>query len=426
MQRLLLLLSTLFALYACAPVQTHKTAAPVRHPAAAKAPSQQPVAQPPAAVTAAISRPALVVASPTAEQATVPQNYAGNAHIALLLPLQSNVFGTAASIVQQGFMAAASLNLNGLPVQAYSNFDENHSLAEVYREAIANGAVAVVGPLTRNGVKSLADVGNFPVPTLSLNILDSVPAHNMYFFGMAIESEARQVANLARQQGKQQAIVITSNDTLARRLQLAFEEQWAASGGTIAREIEFKGDTAVFSSLVAKPGLMVFFATDMDKTRPIRPFLTKELPAYATSQIFAGNEQTLINYDLEGIHFVDMPWLLQADLPAIANYPHAFPPLAADMERFYALGIDAYRLTLLLLNHQEDAALPMLGATGNIRLNNGYLFQHEAMPATFMQGHARTADAPAAPTVVMFPGQELPVEAAASAVPETGGLNTLP
>lgn len=362
---------------------------------------------------------------PAIYQSAVPQDKVGNAHIALLLPLQSAMFGAAASAVQQGFMAAAGLDPNALPVRTYSDFDENTGVTAVYREAVANGAVAVAGPLTRNGVKALAELGDFPVPTLGLNTLEGAPAHNLYLFGMAVEAEARQVAQLAKEQGKQRAIVITSNDTLARRLQLAFEEQWAASGGVIAREIEFSGDTADFASLIARPDLMVFFATDLDKTRQIRPFLTRDIAAYATSQIFPGNEQTLINYDLDGIRFVDMPWLLQADQPAIAAWPRANPPLAADMERLYALGLDAFRLTALLINHREGSALPMAGATGSLSLT-GQQFQHEALPATFMQGRAQTRDAPAAPTVVMFPGQLPPADAASSAVPETGTMNARP
>jgi len=328
-------------------------------------------------------------------------------HIALLLPLQSGIFGAAASAVQQGFMAAASLNPYGLPIRAYSNFDENSSVTEVYREALANGARAVVGPLTRNGVAALAAVQNFPVPTLSLNLLETAPAHNMYFFGMAIDAEARQVAQLARRQGMQQAIVITANDSLARRLQFAFEEQWIASGGAIIREINFQGDITVFSDIVTGPDTMLFFATDVEKSRQIKPFLPKALATYATSQIFLGNDETLINYDLDGIRFIDMPWLLQAEQPAIMIYPRAYPPMPADYERLYALGVDAYRLTQVLLNHAETTALPLDGVSGRIRLNN-YLFQREALPAIFEQGRALTIDAPVAPAVQMFPGQNIP------------------
>ena len=53
-------------------------------------------------------------------------------HIALLLPLKSAVFGSAAEAVRQGFQAAAELEMQlpgGLPVRVYSCFDESQDIA---------------------------------------------------------------------------------------------------------------------------------------------------------------------------------------------------------------------------------------------------------------------------------------------------------
>jgi len=356
----------------------------------------------PAPVTAVIKKPAPVTVTPETSSVPLRAEQDSSAHIALLLPLQSANFGAAAAAVQQGFMAAAHLNPQALPVRAYSNVDENSSITAVYRHAIANGARAVVGPLTRNGVTALAETQYFPVPTLSLNILDSRPVNNLYFFGMAVEMEARQVAQLARQQGFHHAIVITSHAQLARRLQFAFEEQWIATGGTIAREIDAGDDAAVFASIVAQSDTLVFIAADVTHARQIRPYLPNSLTIYATSLLYTGDNATLINFDLDGIRFVDMPWLLQADHPAVMLYPRAHPPLAIDQERLYALGIDAYRLMQMLLAHQLTA-LPLDGVTGRIQLNE-HTFQREALPALFMQGRAQSADAPVTPAASMFPG----------------------
>jgi len=325
-------------------------------------------------------------------------------HIALLLPLQSSIFGAAANAVQQGFLAAAKLDRIALPVRAYSNFDENSSVVTVYRQAVANGARAVVGPLTRNGVAALAGVQNIPVPTLSLNVVETTPAQNMYFFGMAIEAEARQVAHLARQHGLNQAIIVTTREQLSKRLQIAFEDEWNASGGTILREIEFGENSSIFADITDIPGTMVFIATDAKKARLIRPYLSNRLPNYATSRVFVGNSDTLLNYDLNGIHFVDMPWLLQPDHPAVMIYPRASPPLSIDNERLYALGIDAYRLIQLLLANRLAMSQQLDGVSGQIRLN-GHIFQRAASPAVFVQGQVQHADAPAMPAIQMFPEQ---------------------
>jgi len=325
-------------------------------------------------------------------------------HIALLLPLQSANFGASAGAVQQGFLAAANLDRRALPVRAYGDFDENSSVVTVYRQAIANGALAVVGPLTRNGVAALAGVQDIPVPTLSLNIVEATPAQNMYFFGMAVETEARQVAQLARKQELHQAIIVTTRDQLSKRLQSAFEDEWGVSGGTILREIEFGNDSSIFADITDMPGTVVFIAADAQKARLIRPYLPNRLPIFATSRVFAGNINTLLNYDLNGIRFVDMPWLLQADHPAVMIYPRAAPPLSIDQERLYALGIDAYRLVQLLLVNRLNTSLPLDGVSGQIRLN-GHTFQRAATPVWFVQGQAQPANAPVMPGVQMFPEQ---------------------
>jgi len=409
MQRVLLLLTTVFALYACTGTVPQKPEE--EKPAPAAAGVQQPAVEQPK-VEELIATPPAVVESQAISAPPVLPNITPFPHIALLLPLQSTVFGPAADAVQQGFMAAINPKRLILPVRVYSDFDENKSVVAVYRQAIANGASAVVGPLTRNGVNALATETDIPVPTLALNIVDSQSAKPLYFFGMSVESEARQVAQLAKQQGLHQAIIITSRSQLSQRMQAAFEEEWNGSGNFatdrgILREIEFNDDPAVFADIADITDTMVFLATGADKARLIRPYLPNKLPIYATSQIFVGNDNTLTNFDLNGIRFVDMPWLLQPDHPAVMIYPHASPPLSVDRDRLYALGIDSFRLIQLLLANKVASALPLDGVTGQIQLN-GHTFQRTEIPAIFAQGRAQLQDAPVVPTTQMFPERAVP------------------
>ena len=334
------------------------------------------------------------------------------AHIALLLPVKSDIFGPAANAVEQGFFAAADSNSKTLmmPVRVYSDFDENSSVVAAYRQAVANGARAVVGPLTRNGVSALAAEKDIPVPTLALNIVDGQFAPNLYFFGMAVESEAKQVAQLAKKQGLHQAIIVTTNTPLSLRLQSAFEDEWtnSAHGAVrgILREITYTGDPAVFADIADTADTVVFLAADADKSRLIRPYLPNKLPVYATSQVFTGNDNALANYDLNGVHFVDMPWLLQPDHPAVMIYPHPNPPLSASRERLYALGIDSFRLIELLIAGSTSTDLPLDGVSGQIRLN-GHIFERSAIPAVLSQGHAQLGNTPAPPSSQMFPAQTI-------------------
>lgn len=341
-------------------------------------------------------------------------------HIALLLPLQSNAFGKAAEAVQQGFMAAANAQPHQLPVRVYGSFDESKDIVAMYQHALASGAQAVVGPLTRNGVAALAAHPEaITVPTLALNVAEGAAPDKLYFFGLSAEDEARQVAQIAAAAKLTRANIISTDTPLSRRLAQAFADEWVRNGGSIATSTLYNNDPAAFANLSAAPGNMVFLAAEADKARLIHPYLNFALPVYATSQVFIGNNDTLLNYDLNDIHFIDMPWLLQPDHPAVMIYPRPVPPLEPDMERLYALGIDAFRLVQIVLKNSELADLPLDGVTGSIHLNANHQFIREGIQAQFKQGRGLTPEAAAALAAAM---RAAAAAAVASSVPAVSAV----
>jgi uncharacterized protein len=317
-------------------------------------------------------------------------------NIALLLPLKSEIFGAAASAVERGFMAAANARPHDLPVRVYSSADESRDIASLYQQAVANGARAVAGPLTRDGVAALATLPEISVPTLALNIAETGGADKLYFFSLAADAEAREVARLAAATGLHDAVIISTGTPLSRREAQAFAAEWQAQSGTVSAQMLFDGDPGKFADVAAKEGRMVFLAADAEQAHLIRPYLNIALPVYATSQVFNGNSNTLTNYDLKDVRFVDMPWLLQSDHPAVMVYPRPNPPLGPSMERLYALGIDAYRLLQIMLDNSYSTTLPLDGVTGRIHLASNHQFQRVAIPGIFRQGLGLTPEAAAA------------------------------
>lgn len=322
-------------------------------------------------------------------------------HIALLLPLKSAAFGQAAEVVQQGFMAAANNQPLPIPIRVYECADESKDIVALYLYAIANGARAVAGPLTRDGVAALAASAGISVPTLALNTGDAKDADKLYFFGMSAEAEARQAAQLAAAAGLRSASIVSTDTPLSMRLSQAFAEEWGKLGGSIAAKILYNDDPAALAGLPEEPGNMVFLAADVKTARMIHPYLSIAVPVYATSQLFNGNTDTLTNFDLNNTRFVDMPWLLQPDHPAVMVYPRANPPLETDMERLYALGIDAFRLLQIMLDSSYRTALPLDGVTGLIHLNRNHQFQREAIPALIKQGRGQPLESKS-PVAVPF------------------------
>ncbi len=354
-------------------------------------------------------------------------------HIALILPLKSPAFASYADAVQQGFLAAAKSQLRDFPVRVYNSIEEGRDVVEIYRQAIANGAVAVAGPLTRAGVTLLAGYPYIMVPTLALNTTEQKnESGKLFFYGLIPEAEAHQIARLAFANNLRDATIINTGTALSKRLSLAFAEEWQKLGGKITAEVVFKDgdDTAALLNLPTAPwlvepeppapitvisetgdvstmapkrtgpppvapGNVAFLASDHRMARLIRPYLNPSLPVYGTSQIFNMRADSLTNYDLNEIRFADMPWLLQPDHAAVMIYSRPATALDTEKERLYAFGIDAYRLLNIMLNASQSA-LPLDGVTGRIRLAEGNTFQRDAVPALFKYGRGLTPETLAA------------------------------
>jgi outer membrane PBP1 activator LpoA protein len=361
---------------ATAPSTVPSVPAPAQAPAAPVQPEPQPPVVTPVApaplpdVSPILSAPGLEPAGP---------------HIALLLPLNSPVFAKAAIAVQQGFLAAAAQEKNGLPVRVYPCNDESIEIVALYQQVIRAGAVAVAGPITRNGVAALAANSSLRTPTLALNMVDDSRTDQLYFFGLPAEAEARQSAQRATAAGLLSTTIVSTNTPLTKRLAQAFATEWQRAGGIIQAEIVYAGDPTPLKELPLAPGNSVFLAAEADKARLLRPYIDATLPVYATSQVFAGNTRTLTNYDLADVRFVDMPWMLQPDHPAVMIYARSATPLSPELDRLYALGIDSYRLLQVIFDHSESRSLPLDGVTGKITLN-GHTFQREAILAIMKQG----------------------------------------
>ena len=94
------------------------------------------------------------------------------------------------------------------------------------------------------------------------------------------------------------------------------------------------------------------------------------MPVYATSHIYSGIENTLLNRDLDGIIFAETPWLLShKNSPIKKSIADNWPANAGRLARLYALGVDAYQLyprIQLLSNNQKNT---LAGTTGLLTLD---------------------------------------------------------
>ena len=315
------------------------------------------------------------------------------ARIALLLPLRSETLLQAANAVRAGFMAAYERAQDSASVDVIETGDTPPDILDGYTQAAAQHDI-VVGPLSRSGVAALAQSGAVRRPTIALTQPDAptegelkMPPQ-MLVIGLSIEDEARQAANWAAADRKlAKAFVISTATAWQRRAANAFAAQWQQKGRDVqlielaggGGYLEAKGLSELKGRLQSDQPALMFVALDARQARQVRTAVGNELPMYGTSQL---NPLALIDWDtaerttdLDGARFIDLPWQLQADDPAVMGYPRmesgASEVRSADLERLYALGIDAYRIAHEIAANQTTFALD--GVTGklNVRFGQG-------------------------------------------------------
>lgn len=315
------------------------------------------------------------------------------AHIALLLPMKSASFGNAADAVRKGFMAAVAVAPPELPVKVYATDEASGDILSVYLAAVQEGAKIVVGPLTRNAVSALAASKDISVPTIALNTPEENTAipPTLYVFGLSIEAEARQIARIAITEGKHSVFVVSSGTPLSTRAQQAFLDEWKKLDGELSGQFTLSKNQddlrTLLDTSIKSSADIIFLAADAAKARLARPYLNPVATTYATSQVFSGKGKQIHNIDLNGVRFVDMPWLLEPDHTAVMVYPKPEMNNSVDLDRLYALGIDAFRLATSLISGEVRNGFTLDGVTGKINLN-GQMFERDLTSAQFQEGEA--------------------------------------
>ncbi len=294
-------------------------------------------------------------------------------HVALLLPTGSDVFAKPAEAVRAGFLEAAKKQTGApIAVRLYAATEDPKDVVQAYRNAVAAGARIVVGPLTRNGVTAIATTLNLlSVPTLALNAPEGVAANpsNLYSLSLQVEGEARQMAQLALKEGRRRALTVSEPTALGKRSREAFINEFERGGGYHIADYLFATDSMSLDGMRRAGSLgvadMVFLAVEAPHARLVRPQFAG-LQAYGTSQINPGSAPPTGFIDLNDLRFVDMPWLLQPDHPAVMVYAIRATREPDDFERLRALGIDAFRVAVEL--REGKRSFDIDGVTGRLTL----------------------------------------------------------
>ncbi|CAN7638239.1 penicillin-binding protein activator [Pseudoduganella sp. LjRoot289] len=349
------------------------------------------------------------MAPPAQPGAALPAPAAGGPdyRIGLMLPLHSDALRQHADALRAGFMAAWERDREGVAVTLIETGDAAQDVLAAYTAALEQQDM-IVGPLARSAVTAVAASPLVSKPTIALNHPDgrgetALPPQ-MLVVGLSVEDEARQSADwAAREHPGAVAYILSSTAQYQRRSAAAFAAQWQRLGGSakIAELNVLNGYlsdgelVALRARLQSEPSAVLFAGLDADQARQLRVALSApplgELAIYGTSSLNPGKARQLPGPELDGVHLLDLPWQLQRDHPAVMVYPQ-LAAKDADLERVYALGIDAFRVAREIARagqRKSPARFKLDGVTGllDVRFGDGPAsFERREQAAIYKDG----------------------------------------
>jgi uncharacterized protein len=358
--------------------------------------------------------------------------------IALLLPLASNQsqVATAARLIRDGFMAAVTRQPQaGRPtVRIYDT--AALTVPTALKNARADGADMVVGPLTKPEVQAANDERTGNLPMLLLNNLsgNAATGANIYQYALAPEDEARQIARQMVTSGKRNALVLTPSNDWGTRVAAAFTDELTRGGGLVvvhttydmnssdptprvtaalgiddsnSRNDKLRSITGARFGFEPRPRpdidaiFLAGYAPDtaglLSPLRLIYPVLNRyadHLPTFMTQD---GLEADInANRELVGMYLLDTPWSLDVTGPAAETRTateSAWRESGAKQSRYFAFGFDAANLALAI---RPGTAWPLAGLTGRLSLTpEGRVERNLQWARITSTGQVQPADPPA-------------------------------
>ncbi|WP_180279453.1 penicillin-binding protein activator [Massilia psychrophila] len=332
--------------------------------------------------------------------------------IGLMLPLRSQTLGAPAEALRAGFMAAYEHEREGFIVNLVDTGDSLQENLNAYAAAVEQNDI-MVGPLARPAVSALAASALVRKPTIALNHPVALPSAaalpaQMLVIGLSIEDEARQVATWAgTEHPGGTALIIAGSSAWQRRIAASFAARWKQLGYSsqmlvVADSNGYLSEASLgqlSAQLDAAQPALLFTALDASQAGQVRGALGPELPIYGTSSVNpgtfagAGADPGAVLTELNGLRLLDLPWEVDSAHPAVMAYPRWSGATARtlDMDRLYALGIDAFRVAREIAL-RPGADINLDGVTGrlSVRFGNGPARFERIEPAAVYEGGAFT------------------------------------
>jgi len=358
--------------------------------------------------------------------------------IALLLPLSGRL-ANAGQAIRDGLMAAyydQPEYVDRPRIEVYDTGTEGPGVTAAYERAVDAGADFVIGPLAKDAVLEIAGRGSLETPVLSLNYLPGDAEErpqDLYQFGLLPEDEARQAADAAIQNEHFNAVTLVPAGNWGGRMSDGFQSRYETLGGVVVASSRYNSEASDYGrpiqALLNLDGSyarerrlqntigrdvrfeprrrqdieVIFMAAMPRQARLLEPQLefhrAGDLPVYATSHVFSGVPDPDSDWDLNGLFFTDLPWILdnldEPD-PLYRSVIEHWPGVRGQYPRLYALGIDAFAVLPHLGRLGESDQAVLNGRTGRLTLETDQRIRRQPRWGTFIKGRPVPVNRPEA------------------------------
>jgi len=335
--------------------------------------------------------------------------------VAILLPAKGRL-SAAAKAIRDGIMSAYLEQPGNSVIRFYPSGPGRESAIAAYRQASADGAMQIIGPLDIDSTRSIANLDGLTTPDLLLNDMapgsESTTAQTGMVNSLSLSTteEAMTIATKILEQGQRKAITIVPDSGWGRRIETAFSVAFEQGEGQIVASARFNTTKSDHSAMLTqllkidaskqrKAELQswlgipltfepsrrydfefIFLAANPVEGRELKPLLrfhgAGDVPVYAMGRIFSGRMNRASDQDLDGIVFPATRWQLQT-ADNTGNTPASLRGGANG--NLYALGLDAWRLLPWLPLMRKDPDLWFPGEVGALKLQaDGSLYREPA------------------------------------------------
>ncbi|WP_273802931.1 penicillin-binding protein activator [Providencia rettgeri] len=345
---------------------------------------------------------------------TTPPSNSGND---VLDQIYAEVANTTSNAPADTDIVTSSIRIDATPVntQTIKVFDTTgKQMPQLLEQAKNEGFNLVVGPLLKNDVQTIAQMGA-PISVLALNELDSnqlQPRPNLCYFSLSPEDEAQNAATYMKAQGKQMPLVLVPANAFGDRVAKAFAQGWQSKGGGAVLMQTFGSVPSLKESINRGAGIRmvgtpvntenqldgasgaidsVYIVATRDELTLIKPMIemaisSRSRPAlYTSSRSNQAGSGADYRFEMDGVKFSEIPLLAGANNNLRKQ---AQQKLSNDYSlfRLYAMGIDAWSLANNYDKLQQAGQVRINGASGTLSTQANCVVFRELPWLQFKQG----------------------------------------